>query len=192
MTASGGNGLTFKYPAHVWVGLTLAPMILSAFFAYVVFTGYVDRDYVDAAWETVLFLGVLCILPSLVLTPVSVKMSGSGISAYWCAIRIQRLRWGDVRSIKKTTSMGNMYPPNEFIDVIGLKDEKYNIIPNIGGSIKLNELLVGYADFKEKLSSYAHENHIPISYVDERVAKSQKSRDERRRWMRSGVPVDQL
>jgi len=192
MKAKSNKTVAFRYPVQTALGLAVLPIIFTSFLFYIVVVAFSQGDFRNAAWESLVLIFLLYISPSLALNIVTVKLSDEHISTYWAGIRTQQYLWGDISRIVKTKYFGNINPPNEYISIIRNDRSGYNIYFNAFGTVRFNDGIEKYPALMSMLNEVASQHHIPMALVDEKIAKSQQTKEARRKWMSVGTPTDQL
>ena len=183
----------FRYSLRYALGAGFLPAICSCRNAYCPIRLVRNAHYISFLIFTMLYMITIWVIPALIFSVVTVSMTTHGIATYWCGLRTQSYAWVDIIRIRKMTNIGSPnWPPNEHIEIIKTERRRYNIIYNAFGSIMINDLIIGYPDFRSQLNKHAIDNKIALYLVDVRAARSNATPPARREAMVLGTNVEQI
>jgi hypothetical protein len=192
MKVNRDNGITFRYTTLNVIGIAVAPTIFAIILLCIVAAGFLQRSYINAAWELLFLIGIVFFIPGMSSLTAAVRVDEAGVSSHLFGIRTQQYQWEEIKRIRKTSAMNKSSMPNEFIDIIQREQQKTQMLYNAFGIIRISNNIVGYDRLKYMINGYIEMHKIPTFYVAESEARAQSSPNERAKWMNDGVPTDRI
>ena len=184
--------LKFKYPIRVTIAAAFMPAISAIYLCHIVVIAFQQYQYFYAVVELMLLFVIVYFVIPLFVSVSSVVIDDVGISSYLFGMQTQSYKWNEIKRIRKSRSISNTSMPNEFIDVIHRERHSYNVIYNAYDTIRVNNIILDYDSFRKNINVKSALFDIPLFFVDERIARAQKSPLDRVEWMNNGLPIDRI